>query len=104
MGMTMTEVTRVVVCGSLDYPELIEKAVTVVQAAGGELIAYPAADGLSEHEAAELWRRHIDAADEVVIVTKPDGTLGASTVLELGHAIAAGKRVGILSAQSSRPA
>jgi nucleoside 2-deoxyribosyltransferase len=83
----------VVICGSRAHPDLIADAVRAEEQAGRRVVAFPADDGLPAEEAATLWRRHIDAADEVVAVTKPGGFVGAATASEVAYAIAAGKSV-----------
>ena len=39
------------------------------------------------------WRCVVDRADEVVVVCKPDGSLGAGTVDELRNAMGSGKTI-----------
>jgi hypothetical protein len=39
------------------------------------------------------WHCAVDWADEVVVVPKPDGSLGAGTVAELRQAVGTGKPV-----------
>ncbi len=83
----------VVVCGSLAHPDLIVAAVRAEQTAGRTVLAWPVADAsIPEAEHAAAWRRWIDRCDEVVVVRKPDGTLGASTRAELAYAVATGRR------------
>lgn len=48
----------------------------------------------------ELHRRKIELADEVHVIAKPDGTLGASTSLELSYARSLWKRVRIWQSAS----
>jgi hypothetical protein len=85
---------KVVICGSLAHPDRIAAAALAEQAAGREVIAVPSGDdGLSPAGAAAAWREHIRAADRVVVVRKPDGTIGSSTSEERGFAIRLGREI-----------
>ncbi len=90
---------RVVVCGSLAHPNRIAAAVAAEQAAGRTVIAWPSVnDGMDEDEAAAVWRAHIAAADEVLVVPKPDGCLGTATAAERDYAARLGRVVRTWSA------
>jgi hypothetical protein len=87
-------VTRVVICGSVANPDLVAAAVAAEQAVGRTVIARPSTDdGMSESAAAAARRRHIERCDEVVVVAKPDGTLGAATAGERAYPEQLGRTV-----------
>lgn len=76
---------NVVVCGSLAYPELLRQAAAAYPA---DNVVVPVADG--ERSAAEydaLWLVLILLADLVVVVRKPDGSLGVSAAREVAWAV-----------------
>lgn len=86
----LAPVGDVVVCGSVAYPSRISAAVAEVRARGAARVLYPArGDGGT----AAGWAARILVADLVVVVRKPDGSLGSSTVAELEVALDAGRPV-----------
>lgn len=90
-----TEPGPVVICGSVTT-----SADAIEQAAGHYTERYPDRQviwpQLSDRPPAELnaeWMGHIEQASLVVIVPKPDGTVGEQTAAELHHAVACGRRI-----------
>lgn len=87
-------VPTVVVCGSLAHPDRITAAVAAEHAAGRQVIAWPVLDAsIPEAEHAAAWRQHIERCDEVVVIPKPNGMIGASTAAERDYAVHLGRTV-----------
>jgi hypothetical protein len=83
----------VVICGSLQYPMDIFEA-TVAEWQAGHQVHGPSSQphiGRAEHD--RRHREQIDLADEVLIVVKPDGSIGESTMAELAYAVGGGKPI-----------
>lgn len=73
---------RVVICGSLAHPDRLQQAAQHYQDAGYDVLV-PQRDDRPAEVLDAIWRREIPNADLVVVVRKPDGSLGAATVGEL---------------------
>lgn len=76
----------VVICGSYAHPDRIAAVVCTEQNAGRQVLTHPRDEGSTAIERSVLWREWIELADEVVAVTKPDGTLNDATRHELNYA------------------
>lgn len=88
--------TTVVICGSRQDPDRIHAARVAEEAAGRLVLADPTqGPTLGDAAAYRLWRAHIQNADEVLVVPRPDGTLGTSTRGELSYALLLGRTVRI---------
>lgn len=100
---------KIVLIGSMRYPELF----TLARAAyvqDGDVCIVPTDDDIDLRQLNPAWagrprpnapvneeKGHwswaVDQADEVIVVRRPDGTLGSGTVDELAHAVSAGKPI-----------
>lgn len=86
-----TTPTWVVVCGSYSHPDLITAAVRAEEAAGRQVLAYPQRSDIPATAEAVTTREWIELADEVVVVTKPDGRISDAIRYELSYAERRGK-------------
>lgn len=87
----------VVVCGSRQHPELIQH---VIREHAPRVVAWPLMrlpQGVDPHS---FWRGAIAAASLVVVVHKPDGSLGESVAAELAYARALNKTIRIIGAHT----
>lgn len=84
--MTTTTAPRVVVCGSISQAPLLAGVAAALRATGSEVL-HPQPSARPEADLIDEWMSAIEAADLVVVVPKPDGSLGAQTTRELRHAI-----------------
>lgn len=80
----------VTVCGSTAYPELLDTAVAQLTLAGNRVYApVPLASTPTEAESDlldQVHRSKIRHSDLVVVLRKPDGTLGEATSAEAAYA------------------
>jgi hypothetical protein len=75
---------RIVLIGSMRYPRKLGQAI-VEHVQDGDLFRVPMPESPTNAMIGD-WHHWIDWADEVVVVPKPDGSLGAGTLAELRHA------------------
>jgi hypothetical protein len=77
---------RVVICGSLRQQAELDRLAAAHRAHGWHVLA-PTPSGRPAAELDAEWLAAIERADLVLILRKPDGSLGAQTTRELAHAI-----------------
>lgn len=73
----------VVICGSLSQPDTLAEAKAAEEAAGRLVTAWPHGERIPDEDAYQVWLRAIRDADQVVVVPKPDGSLGDATLGEI---------------------
>ena len=78
---------RVVVCGSLSQQADLDGVAAVYQHYGHDVLSPQPSDRPRTELDAE-WLQAIERADLVVVVRKPDGSIGAQTTAEVIHALA----------------
>lgn len=87
----------VTLCGSVSYPELLRAAARYYALAGHQVLAPdPMGREVTPEEMADLTEAHhakIRRADLVVIVPKPDESIGESVQAEAAYAKQIGKDV-----------
>jgi len=85
---------KVAIIGSLFHPGLLHAVAAAETRAGRDVIAIPrfAAD-TDEPAAVEAYKPYLATADEIVVVPRPDGTLGRWSLLEVSYAATLGKPV-----------
>ena len=76
--------SKIALIGSLYYPRLMGQAI-VNNVQDGDLYRVPMPDSPTNAMIGD-WHHWIGWADEVVVVSKPDVSLGAGTVAELKEA------------------
>lgn len=95
--MGRDEPRRVCVCASVSHPEALDEAVRTLTLAGHLVLApVPIGRTPTDEEADTLRQLHearIRLADEVVVVPKPDDTIGASVRAEAEYARSLGKPI-----------
>ena len=77
---------RAVICASLSQPDEITAVAARLTDAGYKVIAPVIDQSVPPEEHDQRWLNHITTADLVVIIPKPDGTLGAAVARELAWA------------------
>lgn len=87
----------VTLCGSVAYPELLVRADRALTLAGHAVLApLPMGRDVTEQEMADLTDTHhakIRMSDLVVIVRKPDGSIGDAVASEIAYAESVGVKV-----------
>lgn len=74
---------RIAMIGSLQHPELFERARREL---GQDAECFIPTYGPTNAQKG-YWHWAVDRADEVIVVRKPDGSIGAGTADELMHAV-----------------